>query len=381
MRKYLLALCSLLATLSFSTNAFAIKVGAFSINPFLAVTERYTDNVFNTNSDAKSDFSTVISPGIRFIFPRVTRRYHLEAVYQADFERFNRYAAENNADNHKVDAKFDIGFPVGLDFHASDDFRRSHDPRGVSLGPELDFYKDNLFSAGVSYSLTDRFMLEFDYSNYILNYDAERNNFRNRTDNSLAGYIYYRFMPKTSAFLEYEYVIVDFKEAETFNSTEHHLYGGVTWDVTGKTRGTVKAGYGIKDFDDPSITGYKGYIMQVSVDHNFSSRDSVKITGSRATNETNQLGADYFVTTFLSAEYFHRLTGKITATGNVGYARDSYRGISRDDDTWTAGAGLSYQFKRWLLSELGYSYTKRSSTDNDFTYRNNTIFLRIVGTL
>ena len=381
MKKYLLAVCFLYATLALASESDAMRLGSLDISPFLAVTERYTDNVFNTKDDTKSDFSTVISPGIQLVFPRVKRRYRLEVLYQADFERFNRFSSENNADNQKVNAKLEMNFPVGLDVYASDGFRRSHDPRGISLSPELDFYSDNLFSAGAAYSLTDRFRIQLDYSNYILSYDAERNNFRNRTDNSFDGYIYYRFMPKTSAFVEYEYVVVDFKESGALNNREHHLFGGITWDVTGKTKGTVKAGYGTQDFDDPSVKGYRGYIMQDSIDHNFSSRDSLKLTGSRSTNETNILGADYFVTTYLSAEYLHRLTGKITANASIGYERDSYRGLSRDDDTWTAGAGLSYQFKRWLLTEVGYSYTKRNSTVDEFTYSNNTVFFRIVGTL
>ncbi len=381
MKKYLLVLLFLCATLALAGEAEAMRLGSFDVSPFLAVTERYTDNVFNTKDDTKSDFSTVISPGIQLVFPRVKRRYRLELLYQADFERFNRFSSQNNADNQKANAKFDLSLPVGLDFHVSDGFRRSHDPRGVSLSPELDFYSDNLFSVGAAYSLTDRFTAQVDYSNYILNYDAERNSFRNRTDNSFDAYLFYRFMPKTSAFVEYEYVVVDFKESGALDNREHHLFGGITWDVTGKTKGTVKAGYGIQTFDDPSIKGYRGYIMEISIDHKFSSRDSLKLSGSRATNETNLLGADYFVTTYLSAEYFHRVTGKITANASLGYERDSYRGVSRDDDTWTAGAGLSYQFKRWLLTEVGYSYTKRSSTVDEFTYRNDTVFFRIVGTL
>ncbi len=362
-------------------ESHAMRAGSFEITPFIAVTERYTDNVFCTNTDVKSDFSTVITPGIELVFPRFKRNYHIDFLYQGDFERFNTFTSEN-ADNHKVQGLFDVAFPVGMELHLKDLFLRTHDPRGVNISPELDFYKSNLFSASAAYSFADRFKVQADYNNYVLDYEAERNNFRNRTDNSLAGYIYYRFMPKTSAFVEYEYVITDFRESDDLDNKQYNIYGGITWEVTGKTKGTVKGGYGKTDFNDPTVEGFKSWIMGVAIDHNFTSRHSIKITGSRSMNDTNFLGANFFVTTTLSAEYLQRLTGKISAKANVGYSIDSYRGeIPRDDHTWQAGAGLVYEFKRWLLTEAGYSYTNRNSNIDDFTYENNTVFFRVTGRL
>lgn len=74
MRKYLLFALVFLCVLAFHSESHAIRLGALEINPFLALTERYTDNVFNTrinvfntSSDLKSDFSTVITPGVQII--------------------------------------------------------------------------------------------------------------------------------------------------------------------------------------------------------------------------------------------------------------------------------------------------------------------------
>lgn len=362
-------------------EVYALKVDSFEIRPFISLIERYTDNVFNTRDDVQSDFSTVISPGIEIVFPRVKRRYQLDVIYQADFERFNRFTSED-AVSHRVDGRFEIKFPVGLELRVSDRFRRSHDLRGENISPELNFYNDNFFLASASFPLTDRLKVQLDYYNYFLDYDADRVAFRDRTDNSFAAYLYYQLTPKTWAFVEYEYVIIKFRESDAFDSREHHFFGGITWDVTGKTKGTIKGGYGTKDFDDSSLEGFSDYIMELIIDHNFTPRHSLKITASRATSETNFQGSNYFIKNAVNVEYFQRLTGKITAKGNIGYANDSYRGdISRDDDIWSAGLGLLYQYKRWLLTEMGYSYTKRNSSIDVFDYRNNTFFLRITGTL
>lgn len=342
--------------------------------------EEYTDNVFNSNTDERSDFSTTLSPGLKILFPRQKKNYKFEFLYQADIERFSRYTSEN-AENHKVNGEFDYKSPAGIEISLSDKFTRSHDPRGVNIGEELDFYRDNVFSTSVAYSFAERFKIRFDYTNHLVDYEADRNSFRDRTDNSLSGYLYYKFLPKTSAFIEYEYLDVDFRESGDFDSTENHFFGGITWEVTGKTKGTIKAGYGTKDFKG-EIKGFRGYLTEVNIDHNFTPRHSIKIMAIRRTNETNIFGSDYFVTTGLAVDYFQRLTGKITARINASYGRDSFRGeFARRDDTWTGGIGLIYDIRKWLITEAGYLYTNRNSTFDEFDYKNNRFFLRVTATL
>lgn len=357
-----------------------MRIGSFEINPFLSVKEEYTDNVFNSNSDEKSDFSTTISPGIKVQFPRQKKKYKLELLYQADLERYHRYSTEN-ADNHKATGYFEIRFPAGIEIGLADEFIRNHDPRGVNLYEELDFYRENTFVSSIGYNFAERFKIRFDYTNYLLDYEANRNSFRDRTDNTFAFYLFYKFLPKTSAFIEYEHVIVDFDESNEFDSVEEHFFGGITWEITGKTKGAVKAGYGIKDFKG-NIGGFKGYIAEVNIDHNFTPRHSIKITGIRRTNETNVFGSDFFVTTGLAVDYYQRLTGKITARASASYGRDSFKGkLLRRDNTLTGGLGIFYQIRKWLIIGVEYLYTKRNSSLDDFDYKNNKFFVRITATL
>ncbi len=369
-----------LASATFSSDSQAVRFGEFEIHPSLGLTERFTDNVFNTDTDRESDFSTVISPGVQIIFPRSKKRYELELIYQADVERFNTFTSEN-AVSHKAAGRFEIRFPVGLEFVVNDEFNRGHDPRGLNISPELDFFDSNLGRVSAAYNLSDRFKLRFDLTNFILRYDADRNEFRNRTDNGVSGYLYYRFLPKTAAFIEYDYLVVNYAQPSDLNSKEHHLFGGVTWDITGKTKGTVKVGYGTKDFKDPTVDGYGDVVMEITIDHNFSTRDSLRVGGIRSTNETNNPQNDFFVTTGLSLEYLHKFTGKITGKAYLSYGRDSYRGEQpRRDDTWEGRIGLIYQIKNWLRAEAGYSHTDRSSTIETYSYPNNTYYLKVVAT-
>jgi hypothetical protein len=188
-------------------------------------------------------------------------------------------------------------------------------------------------------------------------------------------------MPKTSLFVEYQYVKFSYDASDEDNNSEHYVYGGVTWDVTAKSTGRIQAGYLTKQYDRSSQGNYSNFVFDVSIDHNFDPKNSVKLLASRRTHETNMEGTLFYTTTGFLLEYYHRITGKITARGGVGYGQDKYSGgIPRTDNTWKAALWLFYQVKRWLRIELGYDYTNRNSNIDEFNYKNNTFYLKLVAT-
>ena len=123
---------------------------------------------------------------------------------------------------------------------------------GTGITTELDKFKNNLANITLNYDITNRFKFKVDYSNFLVDYTARRNDFRDRSDNAVSGYLFYKIRPKTSSlFAEYEFLDIAYKTNDLFNSREHHWFGGVQWDITAKSKGSVKAGYGIKDFTVP----------------------------------------------------------------------------------------------------------------------------------
>ena len=248
------------------------KKGGY-VHPFLAVTEFYTDNVFYSKNDKKSDFATVLSPGIWLTVPGVYeklliadtsilspggfslsrykpetfKRYQTYLFYNADIELYSRETSGNIV-NHKLEGLLQYNLRGGLTFELIDQFLASHDLRGTGISSELDKFRTNLADFIVTYNLGERFMLRLDYANYFVDYTASRNDFRDRNDNTVSAYLFYLFRPKTSLFYEYEFVDVSYVDNILSNSAEHHSFLGVQWDVTAKSKGSVKAGYGLKDF-------------------------------------------------------------------------------------------------------------------------------------
>ena len=384
------------------------------LHPFLSISEYYTDNVINAKGEKKSDFITVISPGVWLTIPRIYekllsvdtssiapggfslsrstsgsfRRYQTYLFYGADIERFSKYSSEN-VTSHKLEGLFQYNLRGGLSIELVDQYLASHDIRGTGISSELDKYKTNLSNLILTYDALEKIKFRIDYSNFLVNYDASRNDFRDRADNAFSGYIFYKFQPKTSVFIEYDFIDISYDESALLDSKEYHYFGGLQWDVTAKSKGSVKAGYGVKNFSVSSIGDAKDFIVEAQIDHQFTPKTSVKIKASRRTNETNISTTDFILSNNIEVAYLQRLTGKITGDVNFSYTNDSYKGNltfggetkERKDDTFRGAFALRYKFKEWLNLDTGYIYTKRDSNFSDFDYTTNIIFIRITGSL
>jgi len=133
-----------------SEEIFGMKGGY--IHPFLSVTEFFTDNVLNSRDNRKSDFATVLSPGIWLTFPHVKeklllidtanispggfslsrykpesfRRFQTYLFYNADIELYSNESSLNGV-SHKAEGLFQYNLRGGLSFELVDQFLASHD--------------------------------------------------------------------------------------------------------------------------------------------------------------------------------------------------------------------------------------------------------------
>jgi len=277
----------------------------------------------------------------------------------------------------------------GLSFELTDQYLASHDLRGTGTSQELDKFRTNLADLIVTYNVGERFIVRLDYANYYVDYTASRNDFRDRNDNSVSAYVFYLFRPKTSLFYEYEFVDVSYADNVTSDSAEHHNFLGVQWDVTAKSKGSLKAGYGLKDFSQSGTKNSNDFILEAQADYKFTTKTSLLLKASRKTNETNISNTDYMVSDFIEAQYIQRLTGKITANAGLSYGHNAYhsdityggRTKKLKDDYITGMLALQYKFKEWLEMDTGYLLSRRESSFPEFDYTNNTLFLRLTGSL
>lgn len=385
------------------------------LHPSLSVTEMYTDNAFSTKDNKKTNLSTILTPGIWLSLPRTTdtrllvddtwnrapgglvftryqpeviRRYQADFLYKADIPLPSANSPYRNTVSHTGYGRLEYN---GNKFSASlaDIFVKSFDTRGLNVSTqpgEIDKYYNNFFEAAANVDTGNRLRVRLDYSSFLLHYNDERNSFMDRTDNSFSGYLFYRFKPKTAGFLEYRYIDISYLHDSTLDSNEHHFLAGVQWDITAKSQGMVKAGYGIKDFAGSSSNA-NTFIAEAQIRHHFTPRTFLTISGFRSTDETNIYTSSYTVTNQIEANYQQILTSRITGMMDLMYMHETYKGVeagdtsSIEDNIYQATVGIQYEFQRWLRSSIGYVYTRRDSSFPDYDFTSNTAFFRVTGSL
>lgn len=383
------------------------------LHPFITATALFTDNILNSNSMKKSDFVTVISPGIWLSVPDTRnrlplidtsstspggfivenlkhesfRRFQTYLLYQADLQRFNRNSSENNV-KHRLEGLLEFNLRGGLSISLQDQYLVSHDERGTGISTELTRFQTNLLNLFIVYDTRHKTLFRAGYTHFIVDYDQPGNSFRRRMDNAFSAYAFYAIRPRIALFGEYRLVDINYDENSLLDGREQHLFGGIRWNVSSKTEGFIKAGYGLKSFNS-NINRSRNFILESNIDYTLSAKSSLTITAWRKTNETNIEEMLFVLSNGIRAAYTRRLAGKLSAFANLSYASDRYRGDftfagktgKREDRYLTAGFGIQHKFRRWLTNEIGYTYSRRDSTFSSFDYSNNTLFLRVSGTM
>jgi polysaccharide biosynthesis protein VpsM len=382
------------------------------IHPFVGFQTFYTDNVYNSKDDKESDFMLLLTPGVWLTVPRINqkllkidsaniapggfifsranpslfRRYQTYLFYGADIELFAQNSSQNTV-SHRLEGLLQYNLKGGVTLEVMDKFMISHDVRGTGVSDRLDKYTTNLGGLVLFYDTRSKMQFRFDYSNFNVNYDAARNKFRDRHDNAFSGYSFYKISPKTSLFVQYEFIDIGYETDSLSNSKEHHFWGGIDWNITAKSSGRIKAGYGKKDFSRSTADDTGDFILEGQIDHKFTPKTSIVLKAFRKTQETNIDNTEYMITTGGGIDYLQRITGKLFLSARLAYWNELYQEQlthlgetkEREDDIWEAGIALRYDIKEWLKFDLGYLYTTRDSTFSEFDYATNSVFFGLKG--
>ncbi len=384
----------------------------------LTVTEAYTDNAFNTKTGKKSDLSTILSAQVSTSWPPVnkkpeglnlinpqsvgglslsrqsgetTRRYQAFLSYQTDIPVHSQNSPSGNTVTHNLQGGFAYNFPGGLSIAVNDEFSRfySTTDTAVLVAPgEVDKYNSNVIYALLAYDTGNRLKFRFDYSHFLVSYDAQRNASRDRADDTFSTYLYYKLQPKTSLFLEYSFADSGFANDSTLDSKTHDFFAGVEWKITAKSTGSVKAGYSLRNSAD-SAGNSRNFVFEGQLDHKFTPKTSLTVTASRRIDATDIPSTFYVLTNEFNLQYQQMLTSKITGSLALGYTRESYGAdltfgaltAKKKDNLYTFSPGFQYAFRRWLTSGISYVHTIRDSNFSDFSYSSNTVLLTVTGSL
>ncbi len=384
------------------------------LHPYLSLAEYYTDNLFNVDDNEESDFVTVITPGIWVALPAARqpvvqintlntapggmavsrfatnprRRFQSYALYRAEIQEHKDFSDEDRIDQ-RAEGLMLFRLRGGLSLEVLDVYEINEDPYATGTSTELDKFTSNLFSTSANYRYSPKLRFRLDYSLYSLDYKADRNAFRERDDNTLYAFAFFRAFPKTSVFFEYNFNDIDYEQDGLFDSEEHRFFTGLQMDASRKTRARVKVGVGLKRFEESGPDNRTDFLAEGQIDHRFTPKTSAYLRLIRRTNETDIDGTEAILVTRFQVGYRQKLTAKINASASLSYTLDSYQGDitvdslrgERKDDYYNLQLGLGYSITKWLNISGGYYFTRRDSNFNSFDYQTNRLFLTLTAAL
>ena len=184
---------------------------------------------------------------------------------------------------------------------------------------------------------------------------------------------------------EYRYLNISYDKSNELNSSEQYFTGGISWNITAKSKGLLKAGLEVKNFEN-SPGRYTYFSFEAQLDHRFTTKTSLTLRAYRETTETDVTGMDFSLTTGFEAKLQHVLTPKLSSSAGFTIANDHYingqeHNSSLDSRLYQGTLGLQYSFRKWLTGGIGYAYTIKDSSLPELQYRSNTFYFNITGSI
>jgi hypothetical protein len=358
-----------------------IGIGIGRLFPSLGITAGYDDNLTLSRRDEVSSSVLRVEPGLRL--EGGDARSRVVASYEADFARYAQSSRDNYVDQRLAAAWYYN--PVLRHAFALDaSFGLDHDQRGTAaregdLGLlELDPDRFRRTDVGGKYTFGSagaRGRLEVNANVGETNYrnNRELTQFRDRTDDFLAGAFFWRLAPKTSALLRVEYGGFDYDRA-TLDSDEVHYYAGVEFDATARTTGSLMVGGMRKHFDDPTREDFSGASWRANVEWRPRSYSIFTVTTGRETDETNGYG-DFILRRDVTFGWAHNWNARFRTTVDLGMAREEQRPTTREDQFTYFGIGADYVMRRWLRFGASWRGYQRDSDVGEFDYDRNVYLL------
>lgn len=331
------------------------------------------DNVFLSDTNKRSSKYRIFSPYARL---EAAGRHKLDLGLRYDFGRYADTPSDNY-DDRTLSAGADLQFTGRAGLRARAEYRHGHDPRGSTdrpFGERPDEYKhtgaDGTFRYGAPGA---QGRIEVDAGHYQRRYENNRSvteAFDYDTSSGGATF-FWRVAPRTELLFQGQRQSYDYElGSSTLDSDETRFYAGARWTATARTEGTVKFGHLKKDFVEPSRQDVSSSSWDVGVRWSPLTYSIFDFTTSRQTNESTGLG-NTILTSSYGISWTHNWNSRLR-TQLIGVRRnDEYQGATREDDTTTTGARITYQFRRWARFGVEYTHAKRDSDSNPFDYTRN----------
>ncbi|WP_181955884.1 outer membrane beta-barrel protein [Enterovibrio norvegicus] len=361
------------------------------VTPTVEMSAGHNDNVRRTTTD------TVSSPMLK-ISPKVIALFQTDmGTYQFDY-RLDAVSYSDSSEDSYADHQAHIGtvwmFDIRHRLRINYTYQSINEERGTGLTE--------------GYSLSADEPLRFDYHQFntrytygaagakgrlvgIAGYDAKAYDDVTFTTRSVQQSRYYNWkQPYVGG--EFYYAVSNYFYAVAIgriadrtydeaapnvisrDNTNSTLYGGLEWDITGKTQGKLLLGVQNKDFDDSGRETFQGFSWRANLSWRPAEYSELRLE-TRDYARDPDLNADYVKDRSVKVDWEHYWTPRLSTLATVRYGKNEYPGDIRVDDDTLAEVSATYSLARWWDVTVGASKFDRDSTFTGFSYDQTRFFL------
>ncbi len=386
-------------------SLFGLKGGY--VHPYVTLQEAFTDNFYRVHSNTTSSSTTSISPGIWFAVPgkkeipvAINPTNTAPGGFQSQFkdhegtDRIQAYARagmdlnyySTNSDLNSTGAVLEgmvrYNMPSGLSLQLVEQYRHGEEGFSTSVPGQQAKYNSNLMLGTVDWNMTEKFRTKLEYSNFVMDFDSGYS-FRNRVDNALDLYQYYKYSVKTAFFLEDKLVDVHYDTDSANDNTQNFIFGGIKWDTTKKLSILAKGGLQTRNFDNsgPGRKDFSGLAVDVQTEYRPTIKTKLTLDLYRMDEETDYTIASGKLVTGARFGYAQYYTNKISGSLDALYENADYAELpaqpTADQNRIFLRPAVQYHFRDWLTGEVAFEYDNRDSTYSPFSYQADTLLFNL----
>jgi hypothetical protein len=369
------------------------------LHPMMGIAQMYTDNVFRTQTNRKSDFFTTLSPGIQAQLPFGGSHAFL-VDYRTNLQTYAN-TPSNDVQDQTASGRFKLDFPGGLKLDLAGEHKLGHDPRGTALDTraiEINKWQANSFMGQAEYfgaQSSIRMNLQSTRMQYLAG--SGQGPIQDRLIN-YAGLTFSRdASPKTSLLANVGVTQLIYDENKNLDNAVYQMSGGARWNVSELTSGQILIGVQHLQFTNAQVNqpppvlsqftrtenSYTNFFVMGNVVWTPTPLLTVTLQPYRTVQQTAVFTSLFFVATGANLGASHRLTDSITLTFNGGMELDDFTSATgaaagtadRTDLLKNVAVGIKYLAVKWVGLGAQYIYEDRDSTRTAFEYQANTFMV------
>ena len=266
----------------------------------------------------------------------------------------------------------------------------------------------NSASIGALYEMTRQLAVDFNYSNYFIDYAqtglSSRSALLDRMEHRVGADLRWAATETTVGLIGYSFgvrdqtandLLVPGVTPDARDSRSHYVYLGAEHDFTSQLQASVRAGVQYTEFpnlrsvaaaaDDDTVNPY----VDANVTYKFAERASAQLGVSHERAQTDLFGLAGGAPTLDSestrvySTISYGFTAKITGALNAQLQHNSFNGGASNnskDVSFLFGANLDYDITEYLTAQAGYAFDRLDSDTALRSFTRNRVYLGLKAT-